>query len=161
MVEERRAESQTHLFTYGEPITRMMKSAWKRARLRAGLPQVRAHAEPRRDHRIVSGNAASGRALCGDPTPAHQGAAYDPCWGVPVEHFDRLSWWPTKAHVQIVALQHRERAQAARRFDDRCHARSLPTRPWLATVNGGSEPDGRTFRSIAIVPRSTPLDCPR
>ena len=33
-----------HVFTYeGAPITRMMTSAWKRARIRVGLTQVRVH----------------------------------------------------------------------------------------------------------------------
>jgi integrase len=44
VVEARRGGSPTHVFTYkGRPITRMMTSAWKRARLRAELPQVRVH----------------------------------------------------------------------------------------------------------------------
>ena len=44
VVEARRGISPTHVFTYkGKPITRMMTSAWKRARVRAGLPQVRVH----------------------------------------------------------------------------------------------------------------------
>jgi integrase len=44
VVEGRRGASPTHVFTYrGKPITRMMTSGWKRARLRAGLPQVRVH----------------------------------------------------------------------------------------------------------------------
>ena len=34
----------THVFTYdGKPITRMLNSAWKRARKKVGLPQVRVH----------------------------------------------------------------------------------------------------------------------
>jgi len=44
VVDARRGESTTHVFTYkGRPITRMMTSAWKRARMRAELPQVRVH----------------------------------------------------------------------------------------------------------------------
>ena len=40
VVDARRGESTTHVFTYkGRPITRMMTSAWKRARMRAELPQ--------------------------------------------------------------------------------------------------------------------------
>ena len=44
MVEGRRGISPTHVFTHnGKPITRMMTSGWKRARLRAELPRVRVH----------------------------------------------------------------------------------------------------------------------
>jgi integrase len=44
VVELRRGIGLTHVFTYeGKPITRMMTSAWKRARLRAKMPQVRVH----------------------------------------------------------------------------------------------------------------------
>jgi integrase len=44
IVEGRRGNHPIHVFTYkGKPITRMMTSAWKRARLRARLPQVRVH----------------------------------------------------------------------------------------------------------------------
>ena len=44
VVEARRGVSPTHVFTHkGKPITRMMTSGWKRARVRAGLPQVRVH----------------------------------------------------------------------------------------------------------------------
>ena len=44
MVEARRGTDATHVFTCkGKPITRMMTSGWKRARLRAELPQVRVH----------------------------------------------------------------------------------------------------------------------
>jgi integrase len=44
VVEARRGTSPTHVFTYkGKPVTRMMTSAWKRARVRAGLPQARVH----------------------------------------------------------------------------------------------------------------------
>jgi integrase len=44
VVEVRRGISPTFAFTYkGRPITRMMTSAWKRARARAGLHQVRVH----------------------------------------------------------------------------------------------------------------------
>ena len=39
-----RGQHATHVFTYeGRPIQRMLTSAWKRARARAGLPQVRVH----------------------------------------------------------------------------------------------------------------------
>ena len=44
VVEARRGISPTHVFTYkAKPITRMMTAAWKRARIRAKLPQVRVH----------------------------------------------------------------------------------------------------------------------
>ena len=44
VVEARRMIGSTHVFTYkGKPIARMMTSAWKRARLRVDLPQVRVH----------------------------------------------------------------------------------------------------------------------
>ena len=44
VVEARRGISLTYVFTYkGKPITRMMTAAWKRARDRAELPQVRMH----------------------------------------------------------------------------------------------------------------------
>ena len=44
VVEARRGISPTHVFTYkAKPITRMMTGAWKRARIRAELPQVRVH----------------------------------------------------------------------------------------------------------------------
>ncbi|MBX9592422.1 MAG: tyrosine-type recombinase/integrase, partial [Hyphomonadaceae bacterium] len=44
VVEARRGIDATHVFTCkGKPITRMMTSGWKRARLRAELPQVRVH----------------------------------------------------------------------------------------------------------------------
>ena len=44
VVEARRGIDTTHVFTWkGKPITRMMTSGWKRARLRADLPQVRVH----------------------------------------------------------------------------------------------------------------------
>jgi Phage integrase family len=44
VVEACRGISPTHVFTYkGKPITRMMTAAWKRARIRADLPQVRVH----------------------------------------------------------------------------------------------------------------------
>ena len=44
VLDARRATTPTHLFTYkGKPITRMLTSGWKRARVRAGLPQVRVH----------------------------------------------------------------------------------------------------------------------
>jgi integrase len=44
VVEGCRGVSSTHVFAYkGKPIARMMTSAWKRARLRIGIPQVRVH----------------------------------------------------------------------------------------------------------------------
>jgi integrase len=44
IVEARRGENPIHVFTYKcKPITRMMTSAWKRSRMRIGLPQVRVH----------------------------------------------------------------------------------------------------------------------
>jgi integrase len=44
VVDARRGTTPTHVFTYmREPITRMLTSAWKRARVRAGLRQVRVH----------------------------------------------------------------------------------------------------------------------
>lgn len=40
----RRSQHRTHVFTYKrEPVSRMMTSAWKRARARVGLQQVRVH----------------------------------------------------------------------------------------------------------------------
>jgi integrase len=44
VIESQRGIHSTYVFTYaGHPITRMTTSAWKRARLRAGLPQIRVH----------------------------------------------------------------------------------------------------------------------
>jgi len=44
VVEARRQIDPEHVFTYeGKPISRMLTPAWKRARLRAGLKQVRVH----------------------------------------------------------------------------------------------------------------------
>jgi integrase len=44
IIEARREIDRTFVFTYsGKPITRMMTSAWKRARLEVGLLQVRVH----------------------------------------------------------------------------------------------------------------------
>jgi len=44
IVEGRRQAHPTHVFTYkGRPIGRMMTSSWKRARVKAGLTQVRVH----------------------------------------------------------------------------------------------------------------------
>lgn len=41
---EQRGKHATHVFTYnGKPITRMLNSAWMRARTTVGLPQVRVH----------------------------------------------------------------------------------------------------------------------
>ncbi len=44
VVNGRRGKHATHVFTYkGRPITRMLNSAWLKARRRAGLTQVRVH----------------------------------------------------------------------------------------------------------------------
>ena len=44
VVEAQRGTHPTHVFHYkGKPITHMLTSAWKRARERVGLPQVRVH----------------------------------------------------------------------------------------------------------------------
>jgi len=44
MLLHRRRRRATRVFTYqGQPIARMMTSAWKQAPVRAGLPQVRVH----------------------------------------------------------------------------------------------------------------------
>jgi integrase len=44
VIESRRGINSEHVFTYeGRPVVRMMTPAWKRARARAGLPQVRVH----------------------------------------------------------------------------------------------------------------------
>jgi len=44
VVERQRSINPTHVFTYhSEPITRMLNSAWMRARKSVGLPQVRVH----------------------------------------------------------------------------------------------------------------------
>jgi len=44
VVEAQRKQHATHLFAYqGKPTTRMLNSAWLRAREKAGLPQVRVH----------------------------------------------------------------------------------------------------------------------
>ncbi|WP_232019585.1 tyrosine-type recombinase/integrase [Candidatus Rickettsiella viridis] len=44
VIEEVRGEHSDYVFTFrGKPITRMLNSAWKKARARAGLPQVRVH----------------------------------------------------------------------------------------------------------------------
>jgi len=44
VLEARRGLSPTHVFTYKDhAITRMMTSGWKRARIRAGIPNVRVH----------------------------------------------------------------------------------------------------------------------
>ena len=43
-IESRRGINCEHVFTYeGRPVVRMMTPAWRRARARAGLPQVRVH----------------------------------------------------------------------------------------------------------------------
>ena len=44
VVERQQGINPTHVFTYnGEPVTRMLNSAWMRARKTVGLPQVRVH----------------------------------------------------------------------------------------------------------------------
>ena len=44
VVDARRGVDPVHVFTYeGHPINRMLTSGWLRARIRAGLPQVRVH----------------------------------------------------------------------------------------------------------------------
>lgn len=44
VIATRRGQDQEAVFTYnGHPITRMLNSAWQKARVRAGLPQVRVH----------------------------------------------------------------------------------------------------------------------
>jgi integrase len=44
VIEARREQGGVHVFTWkGKPVSRMMTSAWKRARRRAGLAQVRVH----------------------------------------------------------------------------------------------------------------------
>lgn len=44
VIEEQREQHPDCVFTYkGKPVTRMLNSAWKKARLRAGLPEVRVH----------------------------------------------------------------------------------------------------------------------
>src|SRR5271157_379379 len=44
VVEEMRGVHPEYVFSYkGKPLTRMLNSAWKKARKRAGLPQVRVH----------------------------------------------------------------------------------------------------------------------
>ena len=44
IIEEQRGQHGTHVFSYqGHPVTKIHNSAWKRARVEAGLPQVRVH----------------------------------------------------------------------------------------------------------------------
>lgn len=44
VIEEVRGLHSEYVFTYrGKPISRMLNSAWKKARIRAGLPNVRVH----------------------------------------------------------------------------------------------------------------------
>jgi integrase len=44
VIQEVRNNHQDYVFTFkGKPITRMLNSAWKKARVRAGLPKVRVH----------------------------------------------------------------------------------------------------------------------
>jgi integrase len=44
VIDARRGSDPVYVFAFeGKPITRMMTSGWKRARIRAGLPQVRVH----------------------------------------------------------------------------------------------------------------------
>jgi integrase len=44
VVKSVRSEHEDYVFTYkGKPVDRMNNSAWRKARIRAGLPQVRVH----------------------------------------------------------------------------------------------------------------------
>ncbi len=44
VVEAMRGQHPEYVFTYeGAPVTHMLNSAWKKARIRAGLPHVRVH----------------------------------------------------------------------------------------------------------------------
>ena len=44
VIDAQRGQHPTHVFSYeGRPLSRMLTSGWKRARLRARLPQVRVH----------------------------------------------------------------------------------------------------------------------
>jgi integrase len=44
VVESRRGKHDTHVFTYkGNPVDRILNSAWRKARVRAGLPTLRVH----------------------------------------------------------------------------------------------------------------------
>lgn len=44
VVDSRRGLHDTHVFTYkGKPVTRMLNTSWKRARIAAGLPALRVH----------------------------------------------------------------------------------------------------------------------
>jgi integrase len=44
VLEAQRGKHKTHVFTYeGKPVGRMLNTSWKKARKRAGLPQLRAH----------------------------------------------------------------------------------------------------------------------
>jgi integrase len=44
VIEKVRGQHTQYVFTYnGKPMIRMLRSAWKKARIRAGLPQVRVH----------------------------------------------------------------------------------------------------------------------
>jgi integrase len=44
VIEELRGKHPEYVFTYkGKPISRMLRSAWKKARIRAGLTKVRVH----------------------------------------------------------------------------------------------------------------------
>lgn len=44
VIEKVRGQHPEYVFTYnGKPLSRMLRSAWKKARIRAGLPQVRVH----------------------------------------------------------------------------------------------------------------------
>ena len=44
VIDGRRGQHPTHVFAYeGRPLTKMLTPAWKRARLRVGLPNVRVH----------------------------------------------------------------------------------------------------------------------
>ncbi len=44
VIDDVRGQHSEYVFTFnGKPVTRMLNSAWKKARVRAGLPQVRVH----------------------------------------------------------------------------------------------------------------------
>jgi integrase len=44
VIDEVRGQHSEYVFTFrGKPITRMLNSAWRKARIRAGLPQLRVH----------------------------------------------------------------------------------------------------------------------
>jgi integrase len=44
VIRSRRGKHHEYVFTYeGQPVTKMLTSAWKKARIRAGMPQLRVH----------------------------------------------------------------------------------------------------------------------